>query len=538
MVWMKKIASVISGTFLLLVILFQFQNCGQKINETAKFSVSFPKQNGQEKLLLAAPNASRSQAPNPALNIWGGDIQAQSKADLNCFGVIVGGPEASLQGNFCEDTVGNPFAFGVQKMGAGPGESVDLEVEAGANRIIRVLAWHAENAEACNSLIAGNKVKGQSLSKPFLIGSQTVALTGGANPAINIQASFQNSTELNGCDIFTADENQGQNNQQSQDQNAKVGGDVGGLDEGQTVTLNLFQLEPRGGGEGGFDPGQSKVFQATQIGSITPVDSQSVGNGTFQFEVGIEDGFDFSVSIAARPSNKSCQVLNGFGTIQGKEDFNGVGVLCEDLFSIGGNVSGLDPQAQESIRLLLLDSQTESSISELPIEQNGSYTFPPFLPNGFRYNVSIISGNPPGKICFVSNSNGIISGSNVTNVNIDCIEDNFTVGGEMSGLEAFLGATVTLRLSIDQGDGGTEFLEITDDEPFTFTSNLSSGQSYEVTIDSATGGEFGTPNSQNCPITNGSGNISQSNITNVLVECDHNAGGSGSGSGSGGSGSF
>ena len=105
MVWMKKIASVISGTFLLLVILFQFQNCGQKINETAKFSVSFPKQNGQEKLLLAAPNASRSQAPNPALNIWGGDIQAQSKADLNCFGVIVGGPEASLQGNFCEDHI-------------------------------------------------------------------------------------------------------------------------------------------------------------------------------------------------------------------------------------------------------------------------------------------------------------------------------------------------------------------------------------------------------------------------------------------------
>ncbi len=84
---------------------------------------------------------------------------------------------------------------------------------------------------------------------------------------------------------------------------------------------------------------------------------------------------------------------------------------------------------------------------------------------------------------------------------------SFTIGGTVSGLAA--GATLVL-----QNNGGDD-LSITADGNFTFTSDLLDGSSYEVTV-------LSQPTSPNhtCTVSNGSGIVAGSDVTNVSVTCE------------------
>ena len=80
---------------------------------------------------------------------------------------------------------------------------------------------------------------------------------------------------------------------------------------------------------------------------------------------------------------------------------------------------------------------------------------------------------------------------------------NYTVGGSLTGLEA--GQTVVLRQ-------GAETLSSTNNGAFSFPTPLADGSSYSVVIDEQ-------PSNQVCDVTNGSGSISSSDVTNVSVSC-------------------
>ena len=81
----------------------------------------------------------------------------------------------------------------------------------------------------------------------------------------------------------------------------------------------------------------------------------------------------------------------------------------------------------------------------------------------------------------------------------------YTVSGSVTGLT---GTGLTLRLN------ATESKAISADGPFTFATALNSGATY--TVD--TTAQPSSP-TQNCALTNGSGTIASSNVTNVTVTC-------------------
>jgi len=112
---------------------------------------------------------------------------------------------------------------------------------------------------------------------------------------------------------------------------------------------------------------------------------------------------------------------------------------------------------------------------------------------------------PIGQTCTVGNGSGSISGANVTNVAVDCVDDevpNFTVGGNVSGLTG----SVTL-----QNNGGDDLI-INANGPFTFATALAESTAYAVTV-------LNQPAGQTCTVGNGSGTISSADITSVTVEC-------------------
>ncbi len=79
---------------------------------------------------------------------------------------------------------------------------------------------------------------------------------------------------------------------------------------------------------------------------------------------------------------------------------------------------------------------------------------------------------------------------------------SYTVGGTVTGLSG------TLVLSNNGGNA----LTIAANGPFSFSTKLTKGQTYSVTVPTQPAGQI-------CTVTNGSGTVNSANVTNVLVAC-------------------
>ena len=85
---------------------------------------------------------------------------------------------------------------------------------------------------------------------------------------------------------------------------------------------------------------------------------------------------------------------------------------------------------------------------------------------------------------------------------IGLLDPAFTVGGSISGLTG----SVTLR-----NNGGNDLIRSANGS-FTFTTALTTGSAYAVTVSTQ-------PTGQTCTVSNGSGTIASTNVTNVTVSC-------------------
>jgi hypothetical protein len=238
-------------------------------------------------------------------------------------------------------------------------------------------------------------------------------------------------------------------------------------------------------------------------------DLQVSANGAFAFPVAVASGTPYVVTIRRQPSNpaQNCSVGNGVGTVLGANITN-IAVSCTtNAFSIGGSVNGLQGSG------LVLQ---KNGGDDLPIASNGNFTFQTEQASGTSYQVSVrTQPSNPSQACTVSNASGTVGSGNVRNVRVQCSTNTFSVGGTVSGL---LGSGLEL-----QNNGG-DTLPINADGSFTFSRQLASGATFNVTVRRQPTGP-----SQACTVSNGSGTVGNGNVTTVAVSCstsDFTVGGS------------
>ncbi|WCL50069.1 hypothetical protein [Leptospira sp. GIMC2001] len=149
-----------------------------------------------------------------------------------------------------------------------------------------------------------------------------------------------------------------------------------------------------------------------------------------------------------------------------------------------------------------------NSSSDLNVREDGQYEFDRTFKANEAYNVSILTQpNDPIQECSVAGGNGVFGSGNVTSVLINCAADRFAIGGSITGLEGITGITIT-------NNGGDSLTIFSPNAEFAFPTTLVAGVSYNVEISAQ-------PNHpiQNCTITNGSGTISETDITNINISC-------------------
>lgn len=247
-----------------------------------------------------------------------------------------------------------------------------------------------------------------------------------------------------------------------------VGGSVTGLTSGNTLRLLN-------------NGGNSKTISA---------------DGTFAFGTPIASGATYAVTVASQPTGQTCTVTNGSGTV-GNADVTTVSVACSgssSSYNVGIAVSGL--VAGTSVVL-----QNNGS-DNLTAAGNASYNFNTPLTSGAAYAVTVLT-QPLGQTCTVASGSGNVGTANVS-VAVSCVPKTYSIGGTVSGLGS--GKTVSLR------NNGGNTTSVSANGSFAFSTALSYGSAYGVAVSTQ-------PVGQNCVISNASGTVPASNVTNVNVNC-------------------
>ncbi|MGZ6076230.1 MAG: hypothetical protein ACXWK6_00350, partial [Myxococcaceae bacterium] len=210
----------------------------------------------------------------------------------------------------------------------------------------------------------------------------------------------------------------------------------------------------------------------------------------------LTSGSPYSVTVFSQPTGQTCTVSNGAGTV-GSSNVTNIVLSCITTtipqYTIGGSVTGLSGAG-----LVLRNNGGDN----LPLSANGAFTFSTALASGSAYSVTVFS-QPTGQTCTVSNGAGTVGSANITDVAVNCVTPRFTVGGSVAGLS---GAGLVLR------NNGGDNLPLSANGPFTFSTALTSGSAYSVTV-------FSQPTGQTCTVSNGVGTVGSANITDVAVTC-------------------
>jgi 6-phosphogluconolactonase (cycloisomerase 2 family) len=223
-------------------------------------------------------------------------------------------------------------------------------------------------------------------------------------------------------------------------------------------------------------------------------------NGGFTFSNQIASGASYSVTVGTNPTTpaQTCTVANGSGTASAS--VTSVAVTCTtNTYTLGGNLSGLGTG-----KSLVLTNGT----ANLTVNANGNFTFPSAIPSGTTFNV-VVSTQPAGQTCSVTNGGGTIGAAAVTNLVVACSTNSYTVSGTINGL---LGSGLVL-----QNNSGNDQTPAAGATSFAFPA-VAGSSPYAVAVATQP-----VNPSQACSVVNGSGTGTGGNVTNVAVNCVTNS---------------
>lgn len=224
-------------------------------------------------------------------------------------------------------------------------------------------------------------------------------------------------------------------------------------------------------------------------------------DGNFVFPNALLDGSDYAVTIFTQPIaiNHTCALINNTGTLAGA-DISNTSIVCTTGYSVSVSVSGLLGSG-----LVLQNNNGD----DLPVTNDGLVPFPTRLPTGSDYSVSVFSDpTNPNQNCVLSNSSGTIANSDISDVTIACTTVKYTISGTLTSLN---GGDLVLQ------NNGTDNISLSANGDFIFATAINDGSGYDITV-------FSPPsvNNQVCEISNNSGILSGSNISDVAVVCSKN----------------
>jgi len=167
-------------------------------------------------------------------------------------------------------------------------------------------------------------------------------------------------------------------------------------------------------------------------------------------------------------------------------------------YGLSGSVSGLAGGATLTL--------TDNAGDTMSITSNGSFSLAKTFSAGSNYSVTVArQPSKPTQTCTVANGAGIVGAAAITNIAVTCVTSTFKVSTTVSGLT---GSGLVIE------NNRTDDVAVSADGVVSFSKPIASGAVYSVTVKTAPGNP-----AQNCSVSNASGTIGGTSVTNIAVSC-------------------
>jgi hypothetical protein len=233
----------------------------------------------------------------------------------------------------------------------------------------------------------------------------------------------------------------------------------------------------------------------------------AAGSTNFTFATPLVSGAPYNITVVGPTTNpvQNCIVAPATAAgIVGANNVTSVVINCAtNSFTVGGSINGLTGTG------LQLSNNGASPINVAA--GSTTFTFPTPLASGAAYSVTV-GGTiaTPTQTCAVTPSTaaGTVSGSDVTDIVVNCTTSTFTIGGSITGLT---GSGLQLR------NNGSDTLSIgAGSTSFQFPIRVASGADYSVSV-------VAQPSNpgQQCSVQVGTatGRVGNGNVTSVVLDC-------------------
>ena len=273
---------------------------------------------------------------------------------------------------------------------------------------------------------------------------------------------------------------------------------------GTISTANITNIDVKcsisqfsiGGSINGLASGNSIILQ-NNLGDDLEVNA----NGSFTFSVLVDDLSNYSISVLTQPDtpNQTCTITNNQGQLNGANVSNVLVACTTNHYFIGGMLTGL----RAGNTVTIANNNNES----LQLTSNGAFAFANSLSDQSNYTVTVTT-NPtsPNQTCSISNATGTLVGQDISNISINCIDNLYYIGGNVSGLNN----NYNLLLK----NNGSDEQTITNNGAFVFATPLLDLQNYNVSFQI-----LPLNSSRDCSISNQTGVIAGDDIDNVQLSC-------------------
>jgi hypothetical protein len=230
------------------------------------------------------------------------------------------------------------------------------------------------------------------------------------------------------------------------------------------------------------------------------------GATKFEFANKLNPGSNYVVTVKSNPNLQSCTVTNGIGTMQEQNNLANVQVSCVDVppatYSLGGSVTGLANNG-----LVLQNNGGD----DLAVAQTATqFGFATHLPEGTAYDVRVKS-QPAHQLCNVVGGVATMPASDVTGIQIRCVDYTFSLGGSISGLTSH-GLVLKNNVNLEVLPVSETVSGMT---TFAFASKLDPGVNYDVVVNT----QPNTPKPQSCAVSGGTDVMPASNVSVIQVDC-------------------
>ena len=225
---------------------------------------------------------------------------------------------------------------------------------------------------------------------------------------------------------------------------------------------------------------------------------QAVSTANVNFATTIKNGEAYTLAVAVQPSLPS-QVCAFTSPTTGVASDGAILIALQcnapPAWAIQGTTAGYAGSGL----------QVQLNGGEIVTVTGSSFSFATNISDTQPYNVQVkTQPTGPAQICTAQRNVGVVTGSNVTDISINCSTVTFSVGGFVTGLAS--GAAMTVQIN------GTQSTARAVDGFFTFTNKLADQTAFDITVSAQPAGQI-------CSVSKGTGIVDGPGSYAALIQC-------------------